>query len=369
MKKNRVNPTAIGLFALGAVAIAIVSVVLFGSGRWFGGERASFVCFFEDDVDGMQIGSKVKLKGVPIGEVKRILLRFKPKDGEGGPRNKALIPVIIEVDIDRLTHDLGVDLGFEDDQGYRAQIDDGLRASLGVSSLITGILQVNLDYHQEAKPAENLAPFIYRGEVYRVIPTLPSQLAQATSDLLGVVNNISQADFKGVIDGLNEVLDQISEKLEQFEVKGMNAALTAFQERMDSPKFDEALDAFSKAADAVADATQAVQDVADNLNRQLSEDVLGSAVTSADRTFDRLRTAVDSLNEMITANQEVPEELEGSLKQVGSMAEAIRELAAYLTEHPNALIFGRRKGHGEGEDPPAEPEKRTRKPWRAGPRS
>ena len=77
MKKRRLNPTAIGAFVIGAIAIAVASIVLFGSGRWFGGDRVALVCFFEDAVDGMQIGSKVKLKGVPIGEVKRILLRFQ----------------------------------------------------------------------------------------------------------------------------------------------------------------------------------------------------------------------------------------------------------------------------------------------------
>ncbi len=362
MKKRRVNPTAIGAFVLGASIIAVSSIILFGSGRWFGGERASFVCFFEDAVDGMQIGSKVKLKGVPIGEVKRILLRFQQQTGEGKAGTKPLIPVIIEVDVDRLSNDLGVEMDFRDEADYQAQIEDGLRASLGISNLITGILQVNLDYHDDVEPAEKLDSFLYRGEVYRVIPTLPSQLAQATSDLLGVVNNISQADFKGVVDGLNELLDQLTDKLEQFEVKGMNEALESFQTRMESPKFDEALDAFSKAAEAVADATKAVQSVADNLNDQLSEDVLGGAVGSADDTFQSLKGAIENLNALITANQNVPDELEKSLVEISGMAAALKELAAYLTEHPNSVIFGRKE---EKKDTGGKSE---RKPWRAGPR-
>ena len=151
MKKRSANPAAIGAFVLGALAIAVISVILFGSGRWFGGEKESFVCFFDDAVDGMQIGSKVKLKGVPIGEVKRILIRFDSSTDEATRSAKPRIPVIIEVDLERLSNDLGVNMDFRDDELYRSQVRDGLRASLGMGNLITGILQVNLDYEEEAE--------------------------------------------------------------------------------------------------------------------------------------------------------------------------------------------------------------------------
>lgn len=365
MKKRRVNPTAIGAFVLGSLTIAVLSIILFGSGRWFGGERASFVCFFEDAVDGMQIGSKVKLKGVPIGEVKRILLRFQPQTGEGKAGTKPLIPVIIEVDVERLWNDYGVSMDFREERDYQAQIGDGLRATLGISNLITGILQVNLDYHDDAEPVEKLEAFVYRGERYRVIPTLPSQLAQATNDLLGVVNNISQADFRGVVDGLNELLDKLAGKLDQFEVTGMNEALEAFQARMESPKFDEALVAFSKAADAVAEATKGVQEVANNLNKQLGTDVLGGTVDSAGESFESLTEAVDNLSELIKANEGVPGDLEISIKEIGEMAKSIKELADYLSEHPNSVIFGRKEKDTEVSERPAD---RERKPWHGGPR-
>ena len=341
MKKRRLNPTAIGAFVIGALAIAIASIVLFGSGRWFGGDRVALVCFFEDAVDGMQIGSKVKLKGVPIGEVKRILLRFQQNSAEGEAGTKPLIPVIIEVDVDRLSNDLGVNMDFREDDLYHEQIDDGLRATLGISNLITGILQVNLDYHDDAEGEEALEPFIYRGVEYRVIPTMPSQMAQATSDLLSVVNNISNADFKGVVEGLNKLLDNVNEKLTQFEVKGMNEAIESFQARMESPKFDEALTSFSEAADAAAEATKEIKELVKNVKEQLGNDTLSSAVASAEETFQALTDTIDSLYELVESNKEVPADLTNTLKDFSKMAEEIEQLAAQLKEDPNSIIFGR----------------------------
>ena len=74
-----------------------------------------------------------------------------------------------------------------------------------------------------------------------------------------VVNNISEADFKGVVTGLTDLLDKISTKLDQFEVKGMNEALAAFEERMASPKFDEALTAITEAAEGLTDAVASIE--------------------------------------------------------------------------------------------------------------
>lgn len=364
MKKRRVNPTAIGAFVLGAIVIAVASVILFGSGRWFGGDRVSFVCFFEDAVDGMQIGSKVKLKGVPIGEVTQILIRFPQTAGEEGVGRKPMIPVIIEVNLERLSNDLGVDMDFRDDALYHAQIQDGLRASLGSGNLITGVLQVDLDYVEDAKAPETLNPFTYRGQVYRVIPTLPSQWGKAANDVLSVVNNISEADFKGVVTGLTELLDKISEKLDQFEVKGMNEALEAFQERMESPKFDEALTAFSDAAEAVTDATASIEELAAEMKEQLGENAVGDAVASADETFQALTDAVDRFHDMMEDHASLPGELEGGLQDFRGMATEIKELAAYLKERPNALLFGRKDKDEEGEDGEEVARRPRRQPWK-----
>ncbi len=362
MQKRRINPTLIGVFVLGSLAIGILSVVLFGSQRWFGGDRMSFVCFFEDDVDGMQIGSKVKLKGVPIGEVKQILIRFKPSDGDESLATP-LIPIIIEVNVERLSNDLGVDLDFRDDELYRLQIRDGLRASLGMGNLITGILQVNLDYHDDAKEIQSLDPFTYRGRVYRVIPTLPSQLAKATNDLLGVVNNISTADFKGVIDGLNTMLVKLNAKLDQFEVKGMNEAVESFKERMDSPKFDEMLVAFERAATSIKEGTDAVKDVAVNLNEQLGDDQIADVIESAGETFNGIADAAESVTALVDRGENVPAELEVSLQEISKAAAELKELLAYLKDNPSSVLWGRPDDDSEDSEPI-----RERQPWHKRPR-
>ena len=89
---KRFSPAMIGAFVLGAVALIVIAILVFGSGRLFRQTR-EFVLYFDNSVNGLRIGAPVKIKGVEIGSVKDIRLQLE-KDKEP---NK--IPVIIEVDL------------------------------------------------------------------------------------------------------------------------------------------------------------------------------------------------------------------------------------------------------------------------------
>ena len=65
---KRPNPALVGAFILGAVALAIVAITVWGSGRLFE-RRYKYLCYFPGSVHGLQIGAPVKYRGVAIGEV------------------------------------------------------------------------------------------------------------------------------------------------------------------------------------------------------------------------------------------------------------------------------------------------------------
>ena len=71
----RANPTTIGVFVIGAVALAIVVVLVFGSGTMFS-KKERYVIFFSDSVNGLSVGAPVQMRGVKIGEVKSIRALF-----------------------------------------------------------------------------------------------------------------------------------------------------------------------------------------------------------------------------------------------------------------------------------------------------
>jgi paraquat-inducible protein B len=69
------NKTIIGIFVVGAIALAVVALVVLGSGKFF---KKTFraVCYFEGSVGGLNIGAPVIFRGVKIGSVANVILRF-----------------------------------------------------------------------------------------------------------------------------------------------------------------------------------------------------------------------------------------------------------------------------------------------------
>ena len=95
MVSKRANPKAIGAFVLGALVIAVLGIVSFGSGQFFK-DTERFVLFFDEPVKGLQIGAPVYFRGVPLGSVTDIQALYLVNE------QKFLIPVLIDIDNDRI---------------------------------------------------------------------------------------------------------------------------------------------------------------------------------------------------------------------------------------------------------------------------
>ena len=91
---KKANPTLVGGFALGAIALTVFAVILLGSGSLFR-YRPKAVAFFQGNIQGLTIGAPVTLDGVSIGTVTDIKI-------EVTRGLVPLIPVYMEFDPERL---------------------------------------------------------------------------------------------------------------------------------------------------------------------------------------------------------------------------------------------------------------------------
>src|SRR5918999_3274468 len=75
---SKANPTVIGAFVVGAVALVVVGVLLFGGGKLFQ-EKMPLVIFFDSSVQGLNVGAPVVFRGAQVGHVTKVEALYDPK--------------------------------------------------------------------------------------------------------------------------------------------------------------------------------------------------------------------------------------------------------------------------------------------------
>ena len=142
---KEVNKIAIGGVVVGAIGLAVLSLLVFGSGRFFQ-KKSMQVMFFQGSVKGLNVGAPVKFRGVDIGMVKDIQLTINPQDLE------FYVPVYVEIFKNRISILGGESQGkkFDDEEGVDTLVTEmGLRAQLQMQSFVTGQLFINYDFYPE----------------------------------------------------------------------------------------------------------------------------------------------------------------------------------------------------------------------------
>ena len=316
---RKANPTLIGAFVVGAVALAVIGVLVFGSGQMFK-RTAKFVCFFTGTVDGLNVGAPVKFKGVEIGSVVDIRLRLdgEPVIDTAQIAKDMRIPVIIELDFKKLAS-RGA-LAMRNRESVKKTIDLGLRAQLNAQSLVTGLLFVQLDFRPDT-PEE----FVLTEESeYPEIPTLPTALEQVRSAAEHLMRRLDQLDVEGIVRSVTESVD------------GINHMVNA-------PALKATIESLPETVANVNKAVGSVRDLASRLDAQAGP-FLASLKTTSDRTneaLDQMRTTLQSVQVFIDPASPLASQITTALQELTTAARSVRLLADYVERNPSALVRGK----------------------------
>jgi paraquat-inducible protein B len=93
---KRASPTLVGMFIVGAVALLIVGVLVFGSISFLRA-RPLAVAYFPGNVFGLRVGAPVNLRGVQVGTVADIDVEIDVQT------LTARIPVYMQFEPERVT--------------------------------------------------------------------------------------------------------------------------------------------------------------------------------------------------------------------------------------------------------------------------
>lgn len=303
---KKANPTLIGVFVVGAVAIMVFAVYFLASQSLFE-KKHKFILYFDQSVNGLDIGASVKFKGVDIGIVDEILLHFGEK--------KAYVPVVIEIQSKELPSENGYGMSLENDKVYKKQIENGLRATLGLQSYLTGKLFIELDYDDDGEKQV----FIGLPSQYREIPTVASDLGEIWSAAREMFEKVSEIDFKEVADSIISVAKNFDESLNDFEFKEL------------SDKMIAAFDSFGSLTDKL-------DEKADPLMDDFRE-----TLAKASDAFGEVERAASSFKDGMGSDDSMfGGQFDETLKDVSDAARSIKNLADYLERNPRALLTGKK---------------------------
>ncbi len=159
----------VGLFVIVGVLVGVAAIIWVSTSQYFK-KGSTFVAYFDESVQGLQVDSIVKYRGVDVGRVEKI----------GVAPDYKLIEVTMKID-------------------FKGDVMRDTVAKLEMAG-ITGLVFVDLD---RKKPADAvLSPKITFPTEYPVIPSHPSDIQQISSGVNEIVGKIKKVDFKGISDEL-----------------------------------------------------------------------------------------------------------------------------------------------------------------------
>jgi len=347
---EKASTVKIGAFVIGAIALAVAAVVVFGSGKFFK-VTSRYVLFFEGSVNGLSVGSPVAFRGVKLGSVTDIKILLDGRD------LSLKIPVYIEIDTTRITE---VNVDHDRDEIREGLVmgilvERGLRAQLELQSLVTGQLYVNLDFYPD-KPLK----LVNLETEYRELPTIPSPFDALSKTIQTLPLDQLANKFLSAIEGIEAFINSpdLKEAVKSLEaaVKDAHILLREVGDQV-KPISEEIEKTLREAQKVLQNINNRVGPLAASIDSTIKDTRgivrnidkrIDPLLATIEDTFQATRTALKQVNETLSSikgatgeGSPLHHQTIKTMEEVSAAARSVRILTDYLERHPEALIRGK----------------------------
>lgn len=333
---RKFSPSLIGGFVLGAVALFIGALFLFGSGDLFK-EKRRWVTYFDGGVGGLGPGAPVNFRGVRVGTVTDVALVLDPR------QLSARIPVYFEIEPDRIAW-----IGGSPPQSSELAAKAGLRAKLSMQSLVTGQMQIELDLLPDTP-----ANLVQADPKTPEVPSLPSDF-----DVLK--RQLTEVPLQELVVSTQRAIEDINRMVNSPELKdGLKALAGTLNESQrfiaglnedGRPLVREMTATARSARETSEQVTESLRTMESDVRATLGEvrDVTGSAqadlrmvLRSADQALQQARTTLASVDGIVAEDARSRQDIDQALRNLAQASTALRSFADTVERNPNALVVGR----------------------------
>ena len=339
--KTKVSPSVVGLFVLGALLLGMVGLTTFGGISLFSRPQR-FEVFFDESVHGLDLGSAVKLRGVRVGRVVDIQIRYD------AAHNHSDIAVVCELSRNVLGNAQGVMLDVSNRDELQGLVDHGLRAQLGVVGLATGLLFVELDFldphlHPALRPAQ-------ADDKYVFVPAVPSTISEFQASLTEILTSLKKVDFARLSVELQGLLVDTRRQLNSLDLQPLVTESTQAARALRVLAADPAWPAtLANLNSAITELRGAVA----HIDAQVapSSEKLNEALAQTKQAVEAFNATALTVRQFITNQQGLGADADAAMKRLAEAADSVRRLAEFLERNPAALLTGRQSA----EEPSATP--------------
>lgn len=290
----------IGLFVIIGLLICAGIIIWVGAARLFV-KGSLYAVYFDESVQGLQVDSAIKYRGVEIGKVQSI---------DVAP-DYSLIEVTMKIDLEGDLHKQTI-------------------ASLKTAG-ITGIVFIELDRIKAGELANS--PKLTFKPDYPVIPSHKSEISQFLADTSTIMQSIKAIDFKGISDQTKNT----SQAIEGFmKGKRINNIMTNLEST--TANLDQTISKINKTVsegkvDQAVTETLGILSDARKLVGQAKSDINALKLREkADQTDVLLKNIAKKTNTITNDLQDTSENLRVT-------SENLQKLSDSLNRDPSDLIF------------------------------
>ena len=328
MANDSFQKIKIGLFVIGGLALLIAILFFLGMTDIFT-NKATVQTFFSESVQGLTVGSAVKYRGVPIGNVTKISIRVTDK----------LVQVDMAVELEHFVS--GGEKGQQRSdfrRFFQSELEQGMRCRLEYAG-ITGMRYIDFDYF--ATPGQTLseppAGMLEPGTLY--IPAVPSPFRDILKAIGTSLDRISRIRFEEISDGLERSLSELSGLLGDPALKSTIVRINDAAENLElgsrtlSRVFSE---------ERLNRLMTVLEEELDNVNK-----LTGQLIRETrDAKLPESAAAFRDASNAISFSQD---ELANTLTKLNQTLDALTELADSLSADPSSIVSGKKKPQFKGE--------------------
>jgi phospholipid/cholesterol/gamma-HCH transport system substrate-binding protein len=277
----------VGLFVSLGLILGVSAIIWIGATKYF--EKGKYyVTYFDESVQGLQLDSNVKYRGVEVGRVMQIAV---------APDNR-LISVVMKINL-------------------KDNLPKNALSQLKTAG-ITGLVFVELDRRKADEPDQS--PKLTFPAEYPVIPSRPSEIAKILAGVNEVVTKFNQMDTRGIFDQLKSTAAEIEiffkgPKMDTIlsNIEITSANLKNISGRMDKLTSKETLDQIlTEARDALKGTRLLMASLETELKGMNLRDTMGkmqSITTEVRSTSENLRQASETLDSFMGRIKDRPSDL------------------------------------------------------------